>query len=169
MHRVLESSRESRLPLAAKAGKLIDQLSNRHVQIGVDRPAVNIPTRQGEPCARRKAGGEATMTAQYDFGRERVIGETCDRRKFLARELTQRVRKGQVMSGNVDGQISHGEQQLFEVRKSGFSAGKPREPDRARTAGPFNRSAGLVLCFRCRLALGEVEFLPLSGRGRLTI
>jgi hypothetical protein len=114
MHRVLERSRESRLSLAAKAGKLIDKLSNRHIQIGVDRPAVNIPTRQGEPCARRKAGGEAAMTAQYDFSRERVIGETCDWRKFLARELTQRVRKGQVMSGNVDGQISHGEQQLFE-------------------------------------------------------
>jgi hypothetical protein len=27
--------------------------------------------------------------------------------------LTQRVRKREMMSGNVDGQISHGEQQLF--------------------------------------------------------
>lgn len=114
MRRVLESSRESRLSLAAKAGKLIDQLSNRHVQIGVDRPAVNVATRQRKPRARRKARGDSTMTAQYDLGRERVIGETCNRRKFLACELAQRVRKKQVMSGNVDGQISHGEQQLFE-------------------------------------------------------
>ena len=59
------------------------------------------------------------MTAQDDFGRERVVGETCDRGKFLARELTQRVRKGQVMSGNVDRQISHGEQQLFEELSAG--------------------------------------------------
>ena len=114
MHRVLESSREPRFSLAAKAGKLVDKLSNRDVQIGVDCPAVNIPTRQREPCARRKARGDSTMTAQHDLGGERVIGETCDRRKFLACELTQRVGKGQVMSRNVDRQISHGEQQLFE-------------------------------------------------------
>lgn len=103
MRGVLESSCESRLSLAAKAGKLIDQLSNRHVQIGVDCAAVNVSTRQCEPCARRKAAGGATMAAQYDFGGECVIGETFDRRKFLARELTQGIRKGQVTSGNVDG------------------------------------------------------------------
>ena len=114
MRRMLESSRESCLSLAAKAGKLNDQLPDRHVQIGVDRAAVNVATRQRESCARRKARGDSTMTAQYNLGRERVIGETRNRRKFLARELTQRIRKGQVMSGNVDGQISHGEQRSFE-------------------------------------------------------
>ena len=112
MRRVLESSREPRLSLAAKAGQLIDKLSNGHIQVRVDRPAVNVLTRQRQPCARGKAGGQATMTAQHDLGREGVIGETRDRRKFLARELTQRIRKGEVMSGNVDGQISHGEWQL---------------------------------------------------------
>jgi hypothetical protein len=108
---VLESSREPRLSLAAEAGKLIDKHPNRHVQIGVDGPAVNIPTRQREPCARRKARDDSTVTAQYDLGREGIIGETCNRSKFLARELTQRVRQGQVMRRNVDGQISHGGQQ----------------------------------------------------------
>jgi hypothetical protein len=111
---MLKGLSESCLPLSGEPPKFGNQISNRDVNVGVDCPAVNVATRQRESRARRKAGGEATMTAQYDFGRERVIGETYNRGKLLACELTQGVRKRQVMSGNVDGQISHGEQHLFE-------------------------------------------------------
>ena len=146
---MLEGSREPRFSLAAKTGKLVDKHSNRDVQIGVDCPAVNIPTRQRKSCARRKARGDSTMTAQNDLGGERVIGETCNRRKFLARELTQRVGKGQVMSRNVDGQISHGEQQLFEefgIRKSSVKPGIGLRPNLFSGVGARSAKWGLCHC-----------------------
>jgi hypothetical protein len=99
---MFESSGEARLPLATKAGEFSDELSNRDVQITMDRPAVNVATRQRKPRAGRETGCDATVAAQYDLCSDRVVGEANHRGNFLSDELPQRFAEVQVMSRNVN-------------------------------------------------------------------
>ncbi|HYJ04091.1 MAG TPA: hypothetical protein VEX43_03095 [Chthoniobacterales bacterium] len=99
---MFESSGETRLPLAAEAGKFIDELANGDVQIGMDGLAVNVATRQRKPRAGGKTRCGATMMAQYDLSSDCVVCEADHGGNFLPGELPQRFAETEVMSSNVN-------------------------------------------------------------------
>src|SRR4051812_45886922 len=82
---------ETGFPFSEQAAKFGDEAPNRGVEVGVNRPAMDIAARNGKP----RAGGEARLCSavatQNDVRGNRVLPETFHRSDLLAHELVQSV------------------------------------------------------------------------------
>ncbi len=97
-----------RLSFAQEKRKFGHEFSDCDIKVAGDRTAVDVASWQREAGTRGKAFSCAAMATQYDVGRERIIRKATYRANPFSRKSLQCIARGEVMSRDVNGQVSHG-------------------------------------------------------------